>query len=405
MPPLIRIAFRNVLRNRRRSLIAFLAIFLSITVTLSLRGLVNGMVSSMRSAVVLGQVGALQIHHAGFLKATNGASLDLDVPADEAFLAKIRAVPGVRAVTARILFGSMVNANDATSPALISAIDPKNETRVCPQREQMATTGRPFAPDETAAGILTPELAHALGVKVGQTATLLTSDKDGALNALDFSVVGEYGQAGLPLPEKKIGFVPLAFAQEILRMQGRATELAIAVDNLEVLEAIKLRLQDAVGKDYEVSTWYELFSFVLDGIASWRFMSNLFTGIFLFVALLGIVNTMLMSVFERTREIGTMMSLGVRRRSILSLFLLEAAVIGWAGGLVGAAAGAALVFRVGRHGLHFHMGNTSMLVQPWMDLKFLLVALLLATGGAVLAALWPSLRASRLRPVQALASV
>jgi putative ABC transport system permease protein len=159
------------------------------------------------------------------------------------------------------------------------------------------------------------------------------------------------------------------------------------------------------GSDYEVSTWRELLPFVDDGIASWRFMSNLFTGIFLFVALLGIVNTMLMSVFERTREIGTMMSLGVRRRSILSLFLLEAGVIGCAGGLAGAVAGSALVFRVGRRGLHFHMGNTSMHVQPWVDLKFLLVALLLATGGAVLAALWPALRASRLRPVQALASV
>jgi putative ABC transport system permease protein len=405
MPPLIRIAFRNVLRNRRRSLIAFLAVFLSITVTLSLRGLVNGMVSSMRSAVVLGQVGALQIHHTGFLKATNGASLDLDVPADEAFLAKIYAVPGVRAVTARIVFGGMVNANDATSPALITAIDPRNEVRVCPQREQIATTGRPFGPDETAAGILTPELAHALGVKVGQSATLLTNDKDGALNALDFPVIGEYGQPGMPLPEKKIGFVPLVFAQGILRMQDRATEIAIAVDDVETMEVVRKKLQAAVGSDFEVSTWRELFPIVEEGMAAWRFMSNLFTGIFLFVALLGIVNTMLMSVFERTREIGTMMSVGVRRRSVLSLFLLEAAVLGCAGGLAGVGAGAAIVFRVGQRGLHFHMGNASLHIHPWMDFKFIVVALLLATGGAVLAALWPALRASRLRPVQALASV
>ena len=405
MPPLIPIAFRNVLRNRRRSLIAFLAVALSIMVTLSLRGLVNGMVSSMRSAVVLGQVGALQIHHAGFLKAIGGASLELDVPADEAFLARIRAVPGVRAVTARIAFGAMVNANDATSPALITALDPKNEVRVCPEREQIATKGRAFRPDEPAAGILTPELARALGVEVGQTATLLTNDKDGALNALDFSVVGEYGQPGLPLPEKKFAFIPLALAQDILRMQGRATELAIAVDDLEAMETVRRRLQEVVGGNYEVSTWRELLPFVEEGIASWRFMSSLFTGIFLVVALLGIVNTMLMSVFERTREIGTMMSLGVRRRNVLSLFLLEAGILGCTGGLAGVGAGNLFVAWLGRRGLHFHMGNSAMHIHPWMDLEFVLVALALATGGAVVAALWPAWRASRLRPVQALASV
>jgi putative ABC transport system permease protein len=405
MPPLVRIAFRNVLRNRRRSFIAFLAIFLAITVTLSLRGLVNGMVSSMRTAVIQGQVGALQIHHAGFLKATNGASLDLDVPADEAFLARLRAVPGVRAVTARLSFGGMVNAHDVTSPALITAIDPATESRVCPQREQIATTGRAFGRDDKTVGVLTPALAHALGVKLGQTATLLTSDKDGALNALDFSVIGEYGQPGLPLPEKKFGFVPLAFAQDLLRMQGRATELAIAVDDLEALEIIKHRLQQVAGSDYEVSTWRELVPAIEDGIAAWRFLSSLFTGVFMFVALLGIVNTMLMSVFERTREIGTMMSLGARRRSILSLFLIEAAVLGCGGGLAGAGVGTAFVIWLGRRGLHFHMGDSSLHIQPWMDLRFLFVALLLATAGAVLAALWPAFRASRLRPVQALASV
>jgi putative ABC transport system permease protein len=171
------------------------------------------------------------------------------------------------------------------------------------------------------------------------------------------------------------------------------------------MEAVRHRLQEVVGGNYEISTWRELLPFIEEGMAAWRFMSNLFTGVFLFVALLGIVNTMLMSVFERTREIGTMMSLGVRRRNVLSLFLLEAALLGCAGGLAGVGAGSAIVFRVGQRGLHFHMGNVSMHFHPWMDLKFVLVALFLATGGAALAALWPALRASRLRPVQALASV
>lgn len=405
MQALIRIALRNVLRNRRRSLITFAAIFVSIVATVSLRGLVNGMVEAMQNAVVLGQAGALQVHRVGYLKLAGGSSLDLDVPADTAFLEAIRAVPGVHAVSARIAFGGMVNANDTTSPTLISAFDPVGEPSVCPQRDNIATEGRAFTAAEREAAVLTPELVRTLGLKLGQRAALLTNDKEGSLSAADLPVVGIYGQPGLPLPEKKTGFVPLAMAQELLHMQGRATEIVVAIDDLKALSTVKAAIAAAVGPAYEVSTWSELFPFLKDAVASWRFMSNLFTGIFLTVALLGIVNTMLMSVLERTREIGTMMALGVRRRSILALFLLEATVLGCLGGLVGASLGTALVFRIGQSGLHFHMGTATLHVHPFVDAGFFVFALVLTSVGAVLAAIWPALRASRLRPVTALASV
>jgi putative ABC transport system permease protein len=405
MQALIRIALRNVLRNRRRSLITFAAVFISIIATLSLRGLTNGMVEAMQSAVVYGQTGALQVHRAGYLKSTGGSSLDLDVPADALFMENLRAVPGVRAVSARIVFGGMVNANDTTSPALFSALDSVGERRVCPQREKLATEGRAFSEAEREAVVLTPELARTLGIKLGQKAALLTNDKEGSLSAADLRMVGVYGQPGLPLPEKKVGFIPLALAQELLHMQGRATEIAVAIDDLKMLAMVKTAIAASLGPEYEVSTWSDLIPFVKDGVASWRFLSNLFTAIFLFVALLGIVNTMLMSVLERTREIGTMMALGVRRRSIVALFLLEATVQGFLGGLGGALLGSLLVFKVGKTGLHFHMSTSTLHVHPYVDLNFFLVALALATAGAVLAAIWPALRASRLRPVSALASV
>ena len=83
MSPLLAIAFRNVRRNRRRSLITFSAVFLALAVMVSLRGFINGMVDSVRDSTVNGQTGALQVHRRGFLKSVNGVSLDLDVPADE----------------------------------------------------------------------------------------------------------------------------------------------------------------------------------------------------------------------------------------------------------------------------------------------------------------------------------
>ncbi|MGD0838786.1 MAG: FtsX-like permease family protein [Polyangia bacterium] len=405
MPVLIRIALRNVLRNRRRSIITFAAISLSIIATVSLRGLVNGMVAAMQSAVILGQTGALQVHRVGYLKSAGGSSLNLDLPSNEVFLGKIRQVPGVRAVSVRLLFGGMVNANDTTSPALFSALDPVGELRVCPERDHIATEGRAFSLGEREAAVLTPELTGTLGIQLGQKAALLTSDKEGSLSAVDLTVVGVYGQPGLPLPEKKIGFVPLTLAQELLHMPDRGTEIIVRINDLKDIDRVKTAIAAAVGPDYEVSTWSELMPFLEQGIASWRFMSSLFTAIFMVVALLGIVNTMLMSVLERTREIGTMMALGARRRSILALFLLEAAILGCLGGLIGSALGEALVFRIGRSGLRFHMSTSTLHVHPFVDPAFFAVALGLAAAGAIIAAIWPALRASRLRPVTALASV
>ena len=88
LPPLLRIAFRNVLRNRRRSLITFSAVFLALGIMVSIRGFLNGLQATIRESVVLGQTGALQVHRTGFLKSVS-ASLDMSIPSDDAFLAKI----------------------------------------------------------------------------------------------------------------------------------------------------------------------------------------------------------------------------------------------------------------------------------------------------------------------------
>jgi len=406
LPPLLRIAFRNVLRNRRRSLITFSAVFLALGIMVSIRGFLNGLQATIRESVVLGQTGALQVHRTGFLKSV-GSTLELTVPTDEAFMGKIMAVQGVKAASARIMFGGMPNANDVSTAALFTAIDPVREPQVCPRRSEMISKGKSLRDAGPASAVLSPELASSLGVKLGDKATLLTGDRDGVMNALDFEFVGHYGQAGLPLPDKKIGFVPLAFAQELLRMEGRATEIAVALEHFDDAERVKPILQAALGPEYEVSTWHDVASFIDDAIAVQNFILNLIAGLFLFVALLGIANTMLMSVLERTREIGTMMSVGVRRRQILMLFLLEAAVLGLAGGIIGSIAGGGFVLYYGHKGMVLPVPGAlaPLHVFPLISAQYILFILALAAGGAALAALWPSVRASRMRPVEALSSV
>lgn len=407
MTPLFKVALRNVRRNSKRSLLTFAAVLFALTVMVCIRALVNGMSDSIRESSILGQTGSLQIHRNGYLHSTNGSSLDLDIPADGMFLNRLRTVPGVRAVAPRIAFGAMVNANDTTNPALLTAIDPDGERQVCPRRFEGVTAGTTMDVNRKAVGLLTPELAGKLGIKLGARATLMASDRDGAFNALEFDYVGTYGEVGIATPDKKIGFISLALAQELLRMPARATELALSVNDGIDLEKAKSQLQAMVGSEFEVSTWHEVAPWVDEAIAANYKALDLCTFIFLFVALLGIVNTMFMSVLERSREIGTMMSIGVRRKQILGLFLIESATLGLFGGVCGSAIGATIVAVCARHGISFHLSKTAapFHIRPWLDWQYLVTILLLAVVGAMTASFWPALRASRLRPVEALAKV
>ena len=127
---------------------------------------------------------------------------------------------------------------------------------------------------------------------------------------------------------------------------------------------------------------------------------------FLLAVLLGIVNVMLMSVLERVREIGTMLAVGMRRKNIIALFLLEGSLLGLVGGVLGALVGGAVTLWLHHRGILLPSpgANADSIVRPFVPLMYLVRAVVLATVGAGLASLWPAWRASRLRPVEALSS-
>lgn len=403
MRQLLRIALRNVARNRRRSLLTIAAIFLGVGVMLSMRGLLNGLQSSLKEGVIYARTGALQVHKAGYMKLVVGAPLSLDLPADEAFLAKIRAVPHVTAAAPRILFGGMVNANDTTVFAMVTALEPAAEYQVCPRRKDELTEGALLRPDDKAGAVLAGELARRIGLTLGGTGALLSGDQDGVLNGVDVRLAGLNGLPAAPGMESKIMAIPLALAQELLRMPGRATEIAVGIDDLSHLPGVKTALQAALGPAYEVHDWHDIAGAVEDALKAQDALLSIVAGIFFFVALIGIANTMLMNVLERTREIGTMMAVGVRRRQILQLFLFEAALLALVGASAGALAGQAVVQYLSAQGLHIKgPAGGPLYLYPSLTLSYSAAIVLAAAVGAALSALYPAWKAARMRPVEAL---
>ncbi len=409
---LAKIAARNVLRNQRRTAITLAALVLGVGVMITVRGLLNGLQYSLVDGVVHGQTGAIQVHRKGYLKNVLASPLTLDFE-DAPLRAKVAAVAGVKAVAPRILFPGMISLGDETIFLLNQAVDPALEFEVCPNRLTLIVDGGKFASAKGApakaqvadAMVVTVELDKALRAKPAAAgpAALLAPDRDGTLSGENVSLVGTM-QLNSP-GERKIGMVRLDVAQRLLKLEGRVTELVIDVHEIEAIPEVVAAIQAAVGPEFEVHTWEQVAPFVVDIRARQNAVLQIVATVFLLLMLLGVANTMLMSVLDRTREIGTMMAIGVRRRTIVGLFLLEATLIGALGGLLGGAVGAGMTAWLGARGLQIPLPGSSVptMVRPFIGSGYLVGVVLLATAGALVFALYPAWRASRLRPVQALA--
>jgi putative ABC transport system permease protein len=406
MSSLSSLAARNVARNRRRSLVTLAAVLLGVTAVLVLRGFIDGFIRLMVDDIVQGKTGALQVHTTGYMESSDALLLEPSIPYDEALLARIRAVPGVTGVTGRIQFSGLVSNGLSQTMFVGRALDLATEKQAVPRAGfDVLPGGRALAQGDHAQAILGNELARSFGAV--ERVTLASSSPKGRANSLDVSVQG-LSVSSLPFENKRVVAVPLKLAQELLGMEGRVTELAVAVDDLRNVERIAAALRQELGPQYEVHTWQELQPFVRDIITRQRYVMGLISLILFVIIITGIINTMLMSVFERVREIGTMLAVGMRRRQVLAMFLVEATLLGVLGGVGGVLLGSAIVRAMAARGIP--MGSmigsgSSSVLRPELSPSFVLLTLAVAVVGALVASAWPAWRASRLDPVEALRSL
>ena len=424
---LFTLAFRNLTRNRRRTAISLVALVVGVMVIVALRGYITGQQRVTREGVVEGNLGAVVVHKKGYLANVQSSPLTLDLADSPELRQRLASVEGVKALTARIAFGAMLSMPDAaaqgtpedenaagkTTFLYMTAFDPALEAKVTPRRLDWLGQGAFLSSADASELMLNADMARSLNAQVvdakapppeDQWPALLASDRDGALNGEGVKLSGT--QVSATPGDRRTGYLPLATAQRLLRMEGRVTEYALALHDVEDAARVRDTLQSMLGAEYEVHTWFEVQPTVAELLKQEDALFGIITFIFLFVVLLGIVNVMLMNVLERVREIGTMLAVGMRRRTIVSLFLMEGAALGLLGGIAGALVGWGLTLWLHEKGIHLAAPGASVesVIRPVVSIAFLFRAVAMATLGAALAALWPAYRASRLRPIEALST-
>jgi putative ABC transport system permease protein len=398
------LALRNLGRNKRRTLVTGLTIAFGVFAIVFLQSFVNALMRNIVEVSVETKVGAVQVFKAGYLGSDDPLKMTLQDSPE--LVAKIRTVPGVAAVAPRLDFDGMLsNGSEATMFAAI-AIDPAREYAVCPRRATYLAKGsKPLGLGHEDAILVGQTLVESLEAKQGSSLVMQAAGVHGGVNALDVNVQG-FLPTTHPSESKRATTVTLAFAQKLLRMPGAITHYVVGVDNVDKLDQVAGRLRAALGPGFQVTTWRDLDTTNAGRAKVIQGLMTVVTVILFLLVLTGVVNTMLMAVYERIREIGTMLAVGVRRWQIRLLFVCEAAFMSLASAFSGSMLGALVVHVFFRNGFTHAFGpSEAVTYYPAVKFGFLLTVIVLAVFGALLAALYPAWKGSRLRPVEALRTV
>jgi ABC-type lipoprotein release transport system permease subunit len=412
MGKLLRMAWRNVWRNWRRTVIAGIAITLGLAFILLYEGMLGGMNEALYSNTVKLQGGHVQVHAPGFREKANRLPLLPLVDSGAAVEAAL-AQPEVVAVSQRIETGGMVSSREGTLSVAITGIEPEQEAPVSLVAENVVQ-GRWLEGIDEDVLLIGAALAERLEVTVGDRVTLVGRATHQQMRRRTMTIVGIY-DLGIAEVEKSLVYVSLLEAQTLFDLRDQATEVAIYLEQVGQEPPVVERLQSTL-PGYEVDAWDTLDPSTKQMMEIENQVMSIFSLVILLIAGVGILNLMLMAVFERTREIGLLAAMGLKRRETVALFLLEGVMIGLLGALAGSLLGGVIGAHYGRVGIDWmalyggvDFSEVSPLVGLMGDRLYLRIGIGVLVGRALtvgviaaLASLYPAWQASKREPAEAL---
>jgi putative ABC transport system permease protein len=412
MANLFKIAVRNLTRYKRRtmltgSLIAIGVIFVLVFVAVS-----GSFKNMMIGQITDSMLGHIEIHRTGYVASLDNLPLTMNMkPAAVAKIEKLlQGMPEVEAYSPRIKFGGMFSSFTETTNIRLNGVYPEKEMKTVPLLAGRIIDGKKTIGKGM---IVIPELiARGMKVKTGDTVVVIATNKDGSVNGKQLLVSGILESA--TGPGGRDGYVHIEDAMEILRIDDQEiSEIAVRLYRFDRLHVAFKRLNSRLSGEvdpqgepvFEVHTWEGLSPFF--NISRMIDVMTLFIKLMLIaVVLVSIMNVMIMAVYERIREIGTIAAIGTMPGKILSMFLLEGLFLGVFGALVGTVVGSGVVLLIKAAKITFGFGmQTGLVLSPTIGAYDILTISLIVIVVAVLGSLQPAFRASRMEPIDALRHV
>ncbi|MCG7872165.1 MAG: ABC transporter permease [Candidatus Thiodiazotropha lotti] len=400
---LARVAIRNLLGHPRRTLLTSGAIALGLASLIFLWGFNEGLHRNMLGNFQNAIIGTLQIHRQGFFQQPDLA-LTIDNPQQ---ISEALERQGITRYSQRLDTFGLAASDHTTQGVMLIGMDPLNEPKVT-ELESRIGIGRFLQPDESYALILGATTANNLQVRLGDEVIMIGYDRYGAMIAESFTLVGiiTSGEMGL---DSGMAITSLATLQEMVDLQGQVTTFVIKVDEQRLPGLVTSLNDELTGQQLEIMPWYSMFPVMKEWVTLHNGFLYLFLGIVLFIVLAGELNTLLLSMLDRTREFGILMAIGTSRRQIAFLIVVEAVTIGIIGILLGTLLGSLIILLTGTIGIDLStlLGSTSRfyvdpLIYPQLKLDHLGITASAILLASILSGIYPAWRASLLQPVEAI---
>jgi len=402
----LRLAWRNIWRHTRRTVIIVLAMSITLALMMWYDGLINGWTDAIYGNAVKVLGGNIQVHAEGYRAEANSNPL-FPLTDPQAVIKAAEANPLTLAATQRIKTGGLVTSREGAFSVGIIGIEPEKELKVN-IIGQNVKEGRNITSDDLDGVLIGKGLADAMGVKVGDRITMVGSSQHEQMRQRTMTVVGIF-DLGLADMEKQDVYISLQEAQTLYGVNG-STEVAVFLDRLgeesSVINAMKPALPG-----YEIESFQANYPELASTINTKTGVMNVFSVIIIAIAGVGILNLLLMAVYERTREIGVLGAMGLKPNQISLLFILEGTMIGLVGAVAGVVLGLAINGYLMKVGLDFgsamtqaasYMALVQSRVYPTWGIEMLPMRVSMILIISALAALIPAMEAGRRGPAEAL---
>ncbi len=399
-------AWRNIWRHRRRTLIVVFAIGSSMAMMMMYDGLVAGFENAIYGNAIRVLGGNIQIHAEGYSDEA-GQKPILPLPNDLAIVTAAQSQPHVLAAVRRINTGGLVTNREGAFAVAIVGIEPEKEASVN-LVAQNVVAGRFLTSTDGDVALIGNGLALEMDLAVGDRLTLAGQDANAQMRQRTLTVVGIY-DIGMPDIEKRTLYLSLTEAQTLYGLNDQSTEVAISLEQIGQEPAVIQGMTPGLS-GIEVQSWETTFPDLKTALQRKGGVMDVFSVIILGIAGIGILNMLMMAVYERTREIGLLGALGMRPSGITWLFLLEGALMGLVGVAFGLGLGLVLNYTLSQVGFDYSQftsltSYTALItgrVYSTLGLEKIGMRVITVLVIAVLASIYPAREAARSEPALAL---
>lgn len=405
MLKIFKFAANNVTANKKRTIITLAVIVIGLCSINIGKGIMSGMQKESELSVTQGRTGEIQIHKQGYFDASELTLLNYSIDNASRLQDELKSIEGVEDVAGRIQFGGLLAKGDETAVVVYcKAVNIVNEVKVCPRIKDNIIEGRFLTKADANGAVVADGLKKGIGANIGDFIIIVANTKDGFQNAIELEVIGIIKEKAAQANTRLV-YLSMEKTQELLYMGDEVTEIVLKTNKKTNVDVLNQKLNKQLkSRGLKSNTWMDVSAFFVGVMEKQNMVVFALCLIFYCIVISSITNTMILSLYERKKEIGTMMAIGIKSRHVIRLIIMESTIIGFVGSLMGIILSTGVIVLLNKIGLSYKPPASADLVTiyPLINISFMFLSFLLGVLSAVIGSIYPARKVLQVNPIDAM---